>query len=325
MELGPEYGYFLEPSKTIIVVKEHNKRAAKVYLKDLGLTVLTGTRYLLGGYVGEEWDQNDWIVKQAKKWTDAVGKLAYVAENHPQAAYAGLQKSLQQEWQFVQRATESIDDKFSGIEYKIQTKFLPALFGTKSITNTRRQLTCLPMKKAGIAIPNPMESAGANWRASTATCGHLVAASKRRKAEFRSATHQLIMAEEKAAMRESNSLISTEKFENVLQVLLDGLSQSIQRGQLTNAWLSGLPSIVNGTELSAEEFCDALTICYGELPSNFPHKCDGCDAHFTLQHTLGCKKGGRIIFCHNKVQDNKLAHLATKAFTPSAVGDKPLI
>jgi hypothetical protein len=109
------------------------------------------------------------------------------------------------------------------------------------------------------------------------------------------------MAEEKAATRESDLLISTKKLENIVRRLPEGLGQSIQRGQLTGAWLSVLPSIVNGMELSAEEFYDALTIRYNELPSNFPHKCDGCDAHFTLQHALGCKKGGIVIFCQNKV------------------------
>jgi hypothetical protein len=77
-------------------------------------------------------------------------------------------------------------------------------------------------------------------------------------------------------------------------------------------------------EFSAEEFHDVITIHYGELPSNFPQKCDGCDAPFTLQHALSCKKGGLVIIRHNEVQD-KLAHLATKAFTPSAVRDEPLI
>jgi hypothetical protein len=59
-----------------------------------------------------------------------------LAEKHPQAAYAGLQKLLQQEWQFIQRVTEGINNEFSGIEYEIRTKFLPALFGAESITNT---------------------------------------------------------------------------------------------------------------------------------------------------------------------------------------------
>jgi hypothetical protein len=81
---------------------------------------------------------------------------------------------------------------------------------------------------------------------------------------------------------------------------------------------------VNGTELSTEEFCDAITIRYGELPLNFPQKYDGYDAPFTLQHALGCKKGGLVILRHNEVCD-KLAHLTTKAFTPSAVCNEPLI
>jgi hypothetical protein len=68
----------------------------------------------------------------------AVGKLAYVAPKHPQAAYAGLQKLLQAEWQFLQRITEGIDIEFSGIKNELFTKFLPAHFGKESLVNFQR-------------------------------------------------------------------------------------------------------------------------------------------------------------------------------------------
>jgi hypothetical protein len=55
-----------------------------------------------------------------------------------------------------------------------------------------------------------------------------------------------------------------------------------------------------------------------------PASCDSCDAHFTLQHALGCKKGELVIFYHNKIQ-YELVHLAGKAFTPSAIRDESLI
>jgi hypothetical protein len=63
---------------------------------------------------------------------------------------------------------------------------------------------------------------------------------------------------------------------------------------------------------------------YGITPSDLPAQCDGCDARFTLQHALGCKKGGLVIFRHNEMRD-ELIHLAGKAFTPSAIRDEPLI
>jgi hypothetical protein len=57
---GPKFGYYPEPSKSIIVVKEHNRRAAEIYFADLGFTVVTGYRYL-GGFIGEAHEQQDWI------------------------------------------------------------------------------------------------------------------------------------------------------------------------------------------------------------------------------------------------------------------------
>ena len=77
---------------------------------------------------------------------------------------------------------------------------------------------------------------------------------------------------------------------------------------------SVLPSIVSGTELSAQEFRDTLSMRYdGEAPPDLPARCGGCDAPFTLQDAIACKKGGLVvIFRHNEIRD-ELVNLAGKA------------
>ena len=54
--------------------------------------------------------------------------LARVARKHPQSAYAGLQNSLQQEWEFVQQVTPSIRYAFGLVEEALRETFLPTLF-----------------------------------------------------------------------------------------------------------------------------------------------------------------------------------------------------
>ena len=53
-------------------------------------------------------------------------------------------------------------------------------------------------------------------------------------------------------------------------------------------------------------------------------ECDGCGAHFTLQHALECKKGGLIHVRHNEVKA-ELTELCSLALSPSSVRDEPLI
>ena len=97
---GRAWGYFPEPTKSILVVSEQNVPRAKEYFRGMSVHVVTGSRYL-GGFIGERETEDQWIQAKVEGWAESVRTLAGVSRKHPQSAYAGLQKSLQQEWAFV--------------------------------------------------------------------------------------------------------------------------------------------------------------------------------------------------------------------------------
>ena len=65
------------------------------------------------------------------------------------------------------------------------------------------------------------------------------------------------------------------------------------------AWLSVLPSTVNGAELGVQEWRDSLFVGYGIEPPDLPSYCDGYGAAFSICHALDFKKGGLITACHS--------------------------
>ena len=54
--------------------------------------------------------------EKVRGWAKLVNNLSGVSHKHPQSAYAGLQKSLQQDWEFMQRVTPGIRDAFGPAE-----------------------------------------------------------------------------------------------------------------------------------------------------------------------------------------------------------------
>jgi hypothetical protein len=92
-------------------VTVHNRRAAEIYFADLGFTVFTGSCYL-SGFIGEAHKQQAWIHKKTASWMAAIHELSLVAEKYSQVAYAGLQKLLQQEWQFLQHVMQDLNEEF---------------------------------------------------------------------------------------------------------------------------------------------------------------------------------------------------------------------
>ncbi len=75
---------------------QHNLESAQAAFPNFGFKVTMGNHYLCG-FIGKDDALWAWLCEKTQAWEEAVADLASVAPNFPQAAYSGLQKSLQQE------------------------------------------------------------------------------------------------------------------------------------------------------------------------------------------------------------------------------------
>ena len=158
MVQGPPRGYLLDPTKRILVVYPRNVPQAEAFFWGYGMQVVTGSRYLRG-FVGTETAQAWWFEEKVVGGQYLVSILAGVAHWPPQTAYAVLQKYLHQEWDFVQCATPDIGMAFQPVEDELQDTFLPDLFQGATPQISGRVITSLPVKQAGITLPNPNQTA----------------------------------------------------------------------------------------------------------------------------------------------------------------------
>ena len=127
--------------------------------------------------------------------------MAGVACQHPQTTYIGLKKSLQQEWDFVQRATLDIGTTFHTEEDDLQDAIISSLF--KGDTS-QGVVTGLPVKQAEIYLPDPTQTSRASWTASCVITRHLVTA-LHGATEFRSGGHELLMGEGRDEIRQRHA------------------------------------------------------------------------------------------------------------------------
>jgi hypothetical protein len=322
-ECGPQYGYHPEPTKSILIVSQRNLEKATAFFAGSGFRVCTGERYL-GGFIGETQERDKWLKGKTDAWENSIQQLSDVAGAYPQSAYAGLQKSIQAEWTFVQRVVRGVGPKFDGVRDKMRSTFLPALLKT-SITDGDPilNLACLPVKNAGLALPNPVESAEANFRASEVANSHIIQV-MRKKEIFSLQDHSATTNQVKGELKKRRDLTNKAHLDSILGLMTKDLSRTVSRGCETGAWLTVMPSTIAGTELSADEYRDSLHMRYGREPAGLQPQCDGCGAKFDTRHAFSCRKGGLIIIRHNEIRD-ELCDMACRAFQPSAIRDEPKI
>ena len=112
--------------------------------------------------MGTEAAQDRWMEEKLEGWKSLVAIIAVVVGKHPQTTYAGLQKSLQQEWDFVQHVTPYIGTSLHTMEDSLRDAFLLDLFKGYTSYIPGREFTSLPVKQDMLALPDTTQTAGAN-------------------------------------------------------------------------------------------------------------------------------------------------------------------
>ena len=326
MEIGPPRGYFSEPEKSKIIVHPMKVQEVKLTFQELGLKVITGHRYL-GGYIGNKEEEDGYLHGKVHDWQEATQKLAEVAKIYPQAAYSAMQRSLQQEWLFVQRVTDSegpTNNIYHPIEKALEADFIPNLFlmEQENMLPDLRNITKLPVKDCGLALPDPTQTASANNKTSKEATAHLTQALLG-NTEWDIDTHKETMAEAKKNAKIDKILLHGQKLQESLQKLTPRSKKVVERAANTGAWLSAVPNTLAGTELGKDEWRDSACIRYDMKPETIPKKCDGCGKEATVEHVLNCRIGGLIISRHNELK-KELIDLGIKAFGTNSVRDEPL-
>ena len=138
-----------------------NVPRAKEFFRGMGVKIVTGIRHL-GGFFRNGAAEEIWTEEKVKGWAESVKTLTGVAHNHPQSTYAGLKKSLQQEWAFVQQVNPSIRNAFGPAEEALRETFLPALFQGLEEGEPEIGVTRLSVKQTGLTLPDPTKTSPEN-------------------------------------------------------------------------------------------------------------------------------------------------------------------
>jgi hypothetical protein len=322
VQYGPNRGYYVEPTKSTVVCKPDNQPQAQQRLSRFQFKFSDGERYV-GGFLGSSTSLEKWLTPQIDAWVDAIHSLASVARKYPQSAYAALTKSLQAEWQYLQRVLPNSGPAFQPIEDAIHNTFLPSLFLDESITDTQRKLFTLPVRHAGLSIPNPCLTAHRNYSTSLQSSQPLLA-SLQNINPLDVPSYCAAAKRNRRASRSAHDDHCTATLTSICQTLQPHTARTILRAQSTGAWLTVAPNRLNGTELSRGEFRDSLRLRYELTPHNLPTNCDGCGHTFDVNHALTCPLGGKVLLRHHDVKKEFIS-LCSMAFSPSAVSDEPFI
>ena len=163
---GPRIGYFPQPEKTCLVIKDPSKvDLFKSMFPEVNVTA-DGHRYL-GSFIGTQPATEQYVTNKVKEWVQDIEDISSAAASEPQLAFAGYYFGTTKKWNFLMRTTPNIAALLSPIEKSINNKLLPALTGMNPVPDTLREVFSLSPKNGGLGIANPTKIADSEYTFST--------------------------------------------------------------------------------------------------------------------------------------------------------------
>ena len=88
VSLGPDFGYFVNPSKTSLIVKEPHLAEATKHFQNTNICITTEGKQHLGAALGTEAFIHGYVRRNVEQWIEEVKHLSAIAHTQPHAAYS---------------------------------------------------------------------------------------------------------------------------------------------------------------------------------------------------------------------------------------------
>ena len=123
---GPSYGYFVNASKTWLIVKlEHLDVASEVF-KNISISIMSEGKHHLGASIGSRQFTTDYVNEKVKCWTASLLALSKIGKSHPHVAYCAYIHGLANKWTYFLRTIPNISDLLQPLEDAIFHHFIPS-------------------------------------------------------------------------------------------------------------------------------------------------------------------------------------------------------
>ena len=105
---GPAFGYFVNPAKTCLVVKEKYLQQAIDTFGSTGIKISCEETRYLGAPIGTEDFIKEFVREKVADWQASVEVRSSFATSQPHAAYSAMTHGLSSQWLFLQRTVPDL-------------------------------------------------------------------------------------------------------------------------------------------------------------------------------------------------------------------------
>ena len=165
--VGPGYGYFPNPHKTVLLTKPEHLEAATRQFEGTGIRITDDGSKYLGAALGSDNFCRRHQKSKVDAWCSQLEILSEMATTQPQAAYAVYTQGLSSQWTYSFRSMLWSEELLGRMDDIVGAKFLPAVTGHHFPDDGPvRELLGFPVRFGGLAVPCIARGAQAEHHAS---------------------------------------------------------------------------------------------------------------------------------------------------------------
>ena len=173
--LGPGYGYYVNASKSWLVVKEDCYDTACTLFAGTSLRITTEGRPYLGAPLGSPEFKSIFLQERVCQWWNDIIQLSNFASSQPHAAYSAMIHGLSSRWTFLTRTVCDLSSQLAPLEEAIRLHLLPKLC-LHAPNDSERAMFALPIRQGGLGVFDPCKSSQDNYQFSTSVTSPLASA-----------------------------------------------------------------------------------------------------------------------------------------------------